>query len=414
MPDMILVLRGEAGTLDFEERSEISAPHGTGRRTHGMAATIELTAPAEIDRLRRFLARARRRALLLLAAESLLYASLIGLVLAAALLAGRQATGLRPLVIGLSLAAAVGLSGAILLLRRAGRRNGYLRVVDDRYDAAGRLIVAAEFLAAREPLDAFRRLALVDAAEWIDRRRDIGLPWTWPRRWPRALMMLALACALAGCQEPSKPASVREQSKPHDKIAVAPPDGGSPNRPVQPPPPPGSEPPTTPEHPFGKPAPRPDGVTYGSQPVPADRGPAAGAGRNPQPGLAGNPPPVAPPGGSRAGTTDGPKQPDPRGVQAARKDIESQGKKGGGTPSGPEKPGTDRKPGAAFAKGGAPGSTTQPADEIRFDGIEIDEMTLERLPPEQRERVRRYNENLRRLREQQASGVGSTTQPAPR
>ncbi len=371
----------------------------------------------------------RRRALLLLATQSLVHALIVGAALGGILAAVGRALGVSWSLIGWSVLAAVLAVGTWFMHRRVMRRTAFLHAVDDRYDAAGRLVVAAEFLACDRPLDAYQRLALGDAARWIESRRTTRLPWTWPSRWPTASSCLLLFILIvSGCQKPTL-ATNEHTGTTGGSISVAPPDGGSTTPPGRPPPP---APASSTENPFGRPAPRPDGVTYGADEFPSDRGGGNKSGGNAS-GTQGrgsgmarggtgaqNQAPNKPggqgaTGGSGAGTSGGPKQADPRGVQAARKDVEASGGKGVGKPSGPERVGKGSKPGEEFASGGARGATTRPAAIVGFDGVEIDEMTLERLPPEQRERIRQYNENLRKLREQQASAGGTpTTAPAGR
>jgi len=363
--------------------------------------------------LRRFLARVRRRSMILLSGQSLLHALLAGLAFGGLLAAICRPAELNWPLIGWTLMAVIVVLTMILTLRRAARSAAYTRVVDDRFDAAGRVIVAAEFLGSGKALDAFQKLALADTAKWIE-QRPIGLPWTWPGKWPVAVMSVALAAiSHAGCQRPNRPTATSTEN-PHGKLAVSPPDGGPASPTSRPWKSNSAAAGESAENPFGRLGARPDGVTYGSQPMAMDQrasspAPASGAGAASSSGAAGNQQVVNPPGGSSAGLGGGPKQSDPRGVQAAKRDIEAMGKKAVGSPSpaGKGKPGMARKPGDEFAKGG-PGATTKPAAEVGFDGVEIDEMTLERLPPEQRERIRRYNENLRKLREQHtAEGGGS-------
>lgn len=375
------------------------------------------------------LRRARRRALLLQATQSLVHALLVGGVLGGLLAAVGRALGMSWSLIGWFVFAAVIAVASWFMHRRAARRASFLHSVDNRYDAAGRLVVAAEFLGCGRPLDAYQRLALTDAARWIESRRATRLPWTWPSRWPAVSSCLLLfALVVSGCQKPA-PAIGERTGATRGSISVAPPDGGSATPPGQTPPPP---PVNSAENPFGRPAPRPDGVTYGADEFPSDRGGGKKAGGNSSgtegrgSGMAQGGPGAqnqAPPkpggqggaGGSGAGTSGGPKQSDPRGVQAARKDVEATGRKGAGKPSGPERAGKGAKPGEEFASGSAGGATTRPAAIVGFDGVAIDEMTLERLPPEQSERIRQYNENLRKLRDQQAlTGSTPTTVPAGR
>jgi len=363
----------------------------------------------------------RRRALLLLATQSLVHALFVGAALGGVLTAVRRALGVSWSLIGWIAFAVVIAVASWFMHRRVMRRTAFLHSVDDRYDAAGRLVVAAEFLAGGRPLDAYQRLALGDAARWIESRRATRLPWTWPSRWPAiSSCLLLFALVVSGCQKPT-PATSEHSGTTGGSIAVAPPDGGSITPPGQPVPP---APVGSAENPFGKPAPRPDGVTYGADEFPSDLGGGNKAGgnasgsqgrgsgmahggtgaQNQAPSKAGG---QGGTGGSGAGTSGGPKQADPRGVQAAKKDVEATGGKGAGKPSGPERVGKGAKPGEEFANSGARGATTRPAAIVGFDGVEIDEMTLERLPHEQRERIRQYNENLRKLREQHSSGGGS-------
>jgi len=397
--------------------------------------------------LRTLFARAKRRAWLLVALQSASHALAVTVAAAFLLASVRSSVGLSNaalLVATILFALAITL---ILTIRRAKRIPDYLRCLDDRFDAAGRIISAGEFIDLTDNHSPFHALALADTAEWIAKRPTVRLPWTWPTRWAALCAAFALLASTA-CQKPQPTAAESTSAKSTGKIKVEQPDPGD-HLTRQPPPPPPASPPGSngSNGMFGPPAERPSGVTYGTQVMPADHGfassggsasnsssanrgaaqpnglnsgssslaPSAsnnsGVGTNPGPNgqkpaapsqKPGQPAPNAPPGGSMAGRGPGQKQSDPRGVSAARKDVAAIAKKGEGNGGDANKLPGERKPGKEFAQGG-PAASSQPAGDLKFDGVELDEMAIERLPPEQRERVRQYNANLRRLRQ--------TTQP---
>ncbi len=389
--------------------------------------------------LRRLFARARRRAWLLLGLQSAVFASLASLGCAAVLLTFRSALRLSEAALFGAIALLALAITLFLTLRRRKLLPGYVNRLDEQFDAAGRIVSAAEFLNSLDSTNAFQSMALADTSAWIARRPAIRLPWVWPTRWATLGVAIAIL-ATSGCQQPQQKVAQSDPPKPTGKIKVEQPDSGDHLSPRQPPNPPDS---TAGSSMFGQPAERPAGVTYGTQQLRADSGSASNgrsgsssgsanqgasspnqqnssstggaivparskssgagsqlrsAGRNPgnQNTPPGQPAPNAPPGGSMAGRGPGQKLSDPRGVKAAQKDIAANARKGEGN-GGPGKAGDERKPGVEFAQGGS-SATTRPASDANYEGVELDEMAIERLPPEQRERIRQYNANLRRLR----------------
>jgi hypothetical protein len=96
------------------------------------------------------------------------------------------------------------LSAIAVAFRRRRWVQTYIATVDDRYDAAGRIVAAVEFLRSREPLDAYKRLAIADATQWLARRPRTPLPWHWKRkRHTAAVVALILFISLPlGCTSP--------------------------------------------------------------------------------------------------------------------------------------------------------------------------------------------------------------------
>ncbi len=107
------------------------------------------------------------------------------------------------------------IAAVILTILRRRTIDAYIAIVDRHYDAAGRIVAAAEFLRSAEPPDAFRKLAIEDAATWISKHPRRGLPWTLGRaRRPAAGAALCLAAAmLVGCESP-QPARPRPATEP--------------------------------------------------------------------------------------------------------------------------------------------------------------------------------------------------------
>lgn len=401
----------------------------------------------DLKPLQRLFARAKRRAWLLIGIQSASHA-LILTVFCAAILAPTRSF-FRFSISSYSFAIAlIALALTIILtFHRRMRVPEYLRRLDDRFDAAGRIVSAAEFLDSPQSRGPFHELALTETATWIAKRPAVRLPWTWPTRWAALSLAFALL-ASTGCQKPQPVAVQSRAVRPDGKIKVEQPDPGDHHAAQSRPPPTDASVSAGSNGMFGQPAERPSGVTYGSQQLQADRGIAQAGNSNSSNGSTANrgaaqgtaksnsennlfnpsasnggagaevgnsgpnpaapsqkpgkSPPNAPPGGSLAGRGPGQKQPDPRGVSAARKDVAATAKRGEGKSSDANKPSSDRKPGSEFAQGG-PSTATQPAANSSYDGVELDELAIERLPPEQRERIRQYNANLRKLRQ--------TTQP---
>lgn len=100
----------------------------------------------------------------------------------------------------------------------------YLAHADQAFDSAGRIQAAADFASGSQPLSAFQRLALADAAWWIKHHPRAALPWSLrPKRQTiRATLPLALLCVLiiAGCESPQQVQSPRKYAEPEPPIVI--------------------------------------------------------------------------------------------------------------------------------------------------------------------------------------------------
>jgi hypothetical protein len=172
-----------------------------------------------------FTKRVRRRALLLLvcraAAQSLAVGGGLALLLTIVPSFGIPLAGMRLILGGMAV-----LWVAWVVWHERPRAHDFVPVVDEYYDAAGRVVAAADFLTGTEPLDAFRVLALKEAGRWVNERKHLGLPWRWPTKWKRmALCVCWTAIILAGCAQPHPPPS---EPPTKVKLDVAPPGHGQP------------------------------------------------------------------------------------------------------------------------------------------------------------------------------------------
>lgn len=400
--------------------------------------------------LKQLFARAKRRAWLLVGTQSLVHALVIVGPCVGLVAPFRSQLRLHRQSLFVAASCSVIVLAVILAIRRRSRIPAYLHRLDNQFDAAGRIISAAEFMQSPHARSPFQSLALADTADWVARRPLVQLPWTWPTRWAAVGLSFVLLTHIA-CQAPTPQTVQTGQPAGRGKIKVEPPDPGdhaavrftdSQHPPPRPPGPNGSG------GMFGPAADRSGGVTYGTQQLQSDSGRSnfgssassttsasansnspsensSGTGNSPALSSAnsgssgqGSAPsrrqaldrapqsghlnPQAPPGGSNAGRGPGQKVHDSRGVSAERRDIAADAKKGEGNSGDASKRPGEQKPGMKFADG-ASASSNEPGANPNLDGVELDELAIERLPPDQRERVRQYNANLRRLRQ--------TTQP---
>jgi len=171
----------------------------------------------------RFRSRMLRRAWFLIMLRSVPIGLLVMAVAAACLRAAAWADPPWDLIAsaGLGLAAFGFSCGA-----HRARVRQYVDAVDRRLDAAGRIVVASEFLQAGQSLSAFERLAIADAASWIESQAHQRLPWSW-RAARAAVRAVAIMCAgiiAIGCEAPQRTETASE--KRHGRIEIAPPQTG--------------------------------------------------------------------------------------------------------------------------------------------------------------------------------------------
>jgi len=395
----------------------------------------------------RFARHVRRRAWTILFLRHWLRAAVLCFVLAAAAHLYAE--------MGLSLLVKVGALVSLIaaaILSFLGRRmiRAYIATVDRHYDAAGRIVAAAEFLESDEPPDAFRKLAIEDAAEWIGKHPRRTLPWMLGRvRRPAIGVALCIAATmLVHCESPQPTAPQRRATEPD----VAPP--GLAERPQQ------KETPTATTG-IGKPQPeRGDTAGAPGQRAPGARPGEAGTapGETPQPGAgaqpiptrsedaaesvvpkpsaAPSPEPVAeppqenasapegapqrdasdeprkpesgPPGGQQAGTEEAEKKQDDREVSAPEDDVQAPQADDDTAGVGPEVEGVGEELLGEITR--APES--QPVAPQDYRDARRQDLTRERVSPARRALIERYFRNLRQPTKRPASQPAS--RPASR
>jgi len=411
------------------------------------------TATKNSDRLyrrfARFTCRARRRAWTILLVHYWLRAAVICAVLGAAVHVGLD-IGLLAVIEGgalVSLAAATVLS---VLRRRVV--DDFIAVVDRHYDAAGRIVAAAEFLELDEPPDAFRKLAIEDAAEWISKHPRRTLPWLLRRaRRPAIGVALCIAATmLVHCESPQPTAPRKLATEPD----VAPP--GLAERPQQK---------ETPTATTGGEKPQPERAedagalgrkTAGARPGEAGTAPGetpqpgagvqpiptqsedAGEGAVPKPAAAPSPEPVAeppqesagtaegarqrdpsdepcepesgPPGGRQAGTEEAEKKQDDREVHAPEDEVRARDVDDETPGVGPEIEGV----GEELLEDAARAPESQPVAPQDYRDARRQDLTRERVSPARRALIERYFRNLRQPTRRPTSQPASrpTSRPA--
>jgi hypothetical protein len=392
-------------------------------------------------RFAHFVRRARRRAWTILLVRYWLRAAAICVVLGAAI---HVNSDVGPSVL-IEVGVLVSLVAALVLsVFRRRMVEDFMFAVDQHYDAAGRIVAAAEFLRSRESPDAFRKLAIEDAAEWISMHPRRGLPRTLGKtRRPAARVAFCVAAALLlGCESP-QPATPGERATKPD---VAPPGLGERPKQKEVPAPTTSGNKPRPEHGderetpgrtaaglrpretragpgvtqragegAGPAPPQPENVARGSAPAPPS--PAAPE-PTPQPTSAGenaaeqrdqpqrpDETPESedgPPGGQQAGTEEAEKQQDNREVDAPDDDVLA-------PEADDESPGVGRETegiGEELTDGATPPPQTQPVTPEDYRDARRQDLTRERVSPARRALIEQYFQNLRN------SGQRPTSQPA--
>ena len=400
-------------------------------------------------RFARFARRVRRRAWTIVFMRYWLRAATICAVLGAAVHLNSD-VGLSVVIEGGALVSLIAATVFSFLRRRMV--DAYIATVDRRYDAAGRIIVAAEFLRSREPPDAFRKLAIEDAAEWISKHPRRGPPWTLGRaRRPAIGVALCIAATmLVGCESPQPTA----RRKPATEPDVAPPglaerpqhqetptpttgdykpqpehgeDGAAPGqktagaRPGEAGTAPGETPqpgagvqpiPTQSEDAAEGAAPKPPGKpTPETVPEPAKEGEGTRGqeGRRERPDDAPEPE-SGPPGGRQAGTEAAEKKEDNREVDAPEDDVQAPEVDDDTPGVGPETEGI----GEELTEGAVPPPQTRPVTPEDYRDARRQDLTRERVSPARRALIERYFQNLRQPTRRPTSQPASrpTSQPA--
>jgi hypothetical protein len=397
----------------------------------------------------RFARRVRRRAWTILFLRHWLRAAVLCIVLAAAVHVYGE--------IDLSLLAKVGALVSLVaaaILSFLGRRavRGYVATVDRHYDAAGRIVAAAEFLQSDEPPDAFRKLAIEDAAEWISTHPRRTLPWVLRRARRRAIgvALCFAATMLVRCESPQPTVPQRRATEPD----VAPP--GLAQRPQQ------KETPTAttgggkPQPERGDTAGAPGQKTADARPGEASTAPGEtsqpGAGMQPvptrsediaegvvpKPAAAPSPEPVpeppqenasapegapqrdasdeprapesGPPGGQQAGTEEAEKKQDDREVSAPEDDVQAPEADDDTPGVGPEVEGV----GEELLEEAARAPESQPVAPQDYRDARRQDLTRERVSPARRALIERYFRNLRAVDRQGSAGASPSRQPTRR
>ena len=398
----------------------------------------------------RFMARVRRRLILLCFAFYFLPGAVLGTLLA--LICVRYfpvdvPAGTSGLTAGILGAATVcGALGLMLPLRkRHVLLRDYIAGVDRAYDAAGRIQATVDFIQHARTLDAFQRLALADAASWIAEHPRTGLPWSW--RHGRKSIKTALAavvCVLfiVGCEAPQPVKPHPKPTKP-EKPVVMPIEGTANSQPTKEEPaivqtetqpaPAGESPGDTyaggsedkragaggrceegGPGPGEKPGPEQDGGSTSSptsQPEPmTPREPQNNSAEPPKPDSRPTAPPNSQPSvGGGAGTETAPKQEEQRRVEAPEEQIAAKHTNDeSGQATGKEEEGE----GEDLVPGSQPAPVSQPADTIDFRQARRQDLTRERVSPERRALIERYFQRLNEKQEHSASQP--TSRPASR
>jgi|GEM_PF-4793098 len=303
---------------------------------------------------------------------------------------------------------------AYLVIRRRSFVNEYIEAVDRRYDAAGRIIAAAEFVSTGESLDAFQRLAVEDAALWLQKHRRRKLPWTvrMKSKTAAAASLALVVASIAGCEapqpaarepasEPEAPpsypvANTAQTSKTHgDNKDTESGDSGA-GRP-------------------SRSSSRGSGQSSGQSTGPSTtsgecRSGGAGASPSTTPSKAPPPTPVdlpepAPSPGSKAGHEEGPKAEDQQEVEAPEEEIRARAVDDD-SPAAKEEIVEDV--GEGFTEGAPPPPATQPIEPVNYRDARQQDLTRERVSPARRALIERYFKKLNQRKR------GLTSRPASR
>ena len=386
----------------------------------------------------RFRSRMLRRAWFLIMLRSVPIGLLVMAVAAACLRAAAWADPPWDLIAsaGLGLAAFGFSCGA-----HRARVRQYVDAVDRRLDAAGRIVVASEFLQAGQSLSAFERLAIADAASWIESQAHQRLPWSW-RAARAAVRAVAIMCAgiiAIGCEAPQRTETASE--KRHGRIEIAPPQtgeaterdsGARTNESSKRTPPSrddiGGETPPVSRPGQGQAAGKgqPTGpAESGGQGHATGQGQAAGHGQPAGDGQAGGQDQAAgkgqPTGPAESGSQDkaaggaahgggaghdpGEKTPDPKQVNAPTQELHAESV---GTAQGNPAGAIVEGQGMDYVAGTTQPAATRPAAAIEQAEVRPDDLLMERVSPARRARLERYFENLR------AQKRGAAPQPTSR
>lgn len=393
-------------------------------------------------RFARFVRRARRRAWTILLARYWLRAAAICVVLGAAVHVN-SGVGLPVLIeVGAIVSLVVALVVSLVKRRMVA---DFMFTVDRHYDAAGRIVAAAEFLRTRESPDAFRKLAIEDAAEWISKHPRRGLPWTLGRAGrPAVGAALCLAAALlAGCESPQptprrKPAADPDVARPERGQRAEPgstgsamiggderqldrgEDGQAPGR---------SDAGTSPGQ-TGSDAGTGPGQTgsgaVGTQQSGAETQPAPARTNDAEPRPAQTPPDIPPPkpadeaapecddtepepkqpGSRQPGTKEAEKKQDDREVDAPEDDVQAREADDQSPGVGPETEGV----GEELVEGADPPPATPPVAPEDYRDARRQDLTRERVSPARRALIEQYFQNLSKSARRPASQP--TSQPA--
>ncbi len=386
----------------------------------------------------RFRSRMLRRAWFLIMLRSVPIGLLVMAVAAACLRAAAWADPPWDLIAsaGLGLAAFGFSCGA-----HRARVRQYVDAVDRRLDAAGRIVVASEFLQAGQSLSAFERLAIADAASWIESQAHQRLPWSW-RAARAAVRAVAIMCAgiiAIGCEAPQRTETASE--KRHGRIEIAPPqtgeaterDSGARTNESSKRTPPSRDDIGGETPPVSRPG-QGQAAGRGQPTVPAEsggqghatgQGQAASHGQPAGQGQAGGQDQAAgkgqPTGPAESGSQDkaaggaahgggaghdpGEKTPDPKQVNAPTQELHAESV---GTAQGNPAGAIVEGQGMDYVAGTTQPAATRPAAAIEQAEVRPDDLLMERVSPARRARLERYFENLR------AQKRGAAPQPTSR
>lgn len=397
----------------------------------------------------RFVRRLRRRAWMLLFLRYWLIAVAICALLASAMY--QLASTNVPVLIGTGVTISL---VAALVASVLGRRtiDGYVEIVDRHYDAAGRILAAAEFLRASAPPDAFRKLAIEDAVVWIAKHPRRGLPWTLSkaRRRATSAALCIAAVILVGCESPQptarqKPESEPEvpQSYPVPRAAQKKPQGATADRTTRqaqrtdadsqkPQASTGTKPsgggrksdkrtqpggklqdrPVEQKESSGAAPSKPDTTSGRKSPVkPSHKRPGPSDGESdPDHPEKREPSESGSPGGRQAGTEQAEKKQDNREVDAPEDDVQARDTDGDETAdTGPVVEGT----GEEFSDGTPQPVASQPTTPMDYRDARQQDLTRERVSPARRALIERYFQKLRQPSRKPTSQPASrpTSQP---